>query len=101
MTYLPGSWHSFQHIEHELTLDELLLLFDVVAQSRHNEFRMQAALQGVELNEDGVANQGDDDLPEELLEAEREWKRKKAEQERSGEKTRSELEGFSLGYQRV
>lgn len=78
-----GPWRNFDEIEEYLTLDELLLLHNAWGRSKHNDFRFHASLQGVELGEspydDEGIDQGSDGLPPELLEKEREWKKRKQE----------------------
>lgn len=72
-----GPWRNFDEIEESLILDELLLLHEVLGKSKHANYRMLASFQGIDLGD--IEETGADDLPEEVLAAEREYAKKKAE----------------------
>lgn len=72
-----GAWKSFDDIEEHLVLDELLLLHESLGKSKHDYFRTMGSFQGVDI---GPLESDDDDsdLPEEILQMEREFAAKKA-----------------------
>jgi hypothetical protein len=76
-----GSWKNFDEIEDYLTLDELILLHDAIVKREKHNFRLQAALQGADIGDDEDGYEGDDDLPEEILQMERERKKRLEELE--------------------
>lgn len=92
-----GAWKNFDDIEEYLILDELLLLSEQSNRNKKGWFRMMAAVQGVELNDDdeGIAIHSSADLPEELIAAEKEWRKKKEEHEG---KPHNDFEDFGFGY---
>jgi hypothetical protein len=97
-------WRSFDEIEDHLTLDEMMLLHDVMAKGKQMHYRMLASFQGIDIGEmygDSFAGGDDGDLPQELLEAERAWKEKKEKALAEGEKEKAELEPFGLGYSKA
>lgn len=94
-----GPWRNFDELEECLILDELLLLNEVYAEERHNHFRMLGSLQGIDIGEwRGGSEVGEDDLPPEVIERERQWQKHKEEVLKSGEPT---FDGIGLGYQRI
>lgn len=95
-----GSWKNFEELENALVLDELLMLHEAMAKSKHTNFRMLASLQGVDIP-DVSQNESDEELPPEILEHERAWKAKKEAMQQSGEAAELELDSFGLGYKRV
>jgi hypothetical protein len=92
-----GGWKSFVEIEESLTLDELLFLHKYLMKNKHNHYKMLAAMQGVDVG-DFDEGDSDDELPEEVLAAERAWKVKKQAAIDSGLAAQSELSEFGLGY---
>lgn len=79
-----GPWKNFDEIEEFLILDELILLNDVYVRDRHNYFRMHGSLQGIDLGEYDGGDSGEE-LPPEILAAEREWQEKKRKAMETGE----------------
>lgn len=101
MANCGGAWKNTEEVEDSLTLDELLMISEQVNKTRWHNWRFHAAIQGIEMDDDPFDNtedRGDDDLPPELLEREREWQRKKAEMLESKEAERQEFESMGLGY---
>ena len=91
-----GSWRNFDDIEEYLILDELLLLSDQLNKSKRDNYKMLAAVQGGDIGDDNEPSSiSGDELPQELLERERAWQAKKAEQEKDPV---NEFDGFKLGY---
>lgn len=52
MVRLPGTWHSFDHLEESLTLDELILLTETANEFIDESRRFSAAIQGVDVSGD-------------------------------------------------
>lgn len=76
-----------------------MLLNEVYAEERHNHFRMLGSFQGIDIGEwRGKKESGDDDLPPEVIEREKQWQKHKEEVLKSGELS---FEGIGLGYQRI
>lgn len=95
-----GAWKNFDDIEEYLILDELLLLSEQLGKAKRNEFKMMAAVQGIEVGDDELSQpKFDGDLPKELIEAEREWKKKKEEEADKG--LQAEFLEFKMGYTKV
>lgn len=94
-----GGFSSFEEIENALSIEELVLLHEQLMKSKQNHYRMLASFQGIDLSDGGVASEGADDLPEEVIEAERAWqeKKKKALEENPA----NGLESFGIGYKKV
>lgn len=91
-----GSWKNFDEIEDYLTLDELILLHDAIVKRERHNFRLQAALQGADIGDDGDEDQyGSDDLPEEILAMERDRK-KRLDEVQPGELDLSDMD-FGVG----
>ena len=95
-----GGFTGFAHMEDELCLDELLLLHEQLAKRKHSEYQVMAAVQGVEIPDlDSAPEEGLDDLPPEVLAAEKAWREKKAEYNRESASS-DDLDTFGLGYKR-
>lgn len=95
-----SAWKNFDDLEEYLVLDELLLLAEQLGKTKRNEFRMMAAVQGIEVGDDEISSpKYDGDLPKELIEAERKWQKKKAEEADKG--LASEFLEFKMGYSKV
>lgn len=98
-----GTWKNFDDIEESLILDELLLLVNSLGKKQKNNFRMLAASQGYDIPDDDEEDMvdGDDDLPEELLEAERALQARKREQLGPNAKTQEIATegGLGIGYE--
>lgn len=95
-----GAWKSFTEIEDALTLDELLYLHKHLMRSRKNHYRMLAAFQGIDMPVDDDDESDGDDLPPEILAAEKAWKEKRDAKIASGEAAKEEMDAFKLGYSR-
>lgn len=101
-------WKNFDDIEDNLILDELLLLNEVMHEKKRAELNIQIALAGGEPMEDDVEDTDDDSgLPLELIEAEREWKKRKSgmleemgEPMSEEEKSMRELGEIGFGYKK-
>jgi hypothetical protein len=94
-----GNWKSFEDLENHLILDELIMLSEALSKSKKEHYRFMAALEGVDWDDDGDDETHDsgDDLPPELLNAEKAWQKEKEEHlKKSGD-----LDGFGLGYSLV
>lgn len=98
MVEMPGAYTNFEHIEDSLSIDELMMLFDMILKIKHEDVRIQAAIQGVEMEDDGDSS-GGEPLPPEILEHERAWKEKKKEiaQDKQG----TEFTALGLGYSKA
>lgn len=98
-----GSWKNFEDLEECLILDELMLLSESLGKKRKDNFKQLAAAQGVDIpdDDDDELDLGDDDLPPELLEAERELAKKKAEMRNERTTFSSTGSGEGIGYQSV
>lgn len=70
-----GTWRNFDDLEECLLLDELLLLSDALNTKNREQFKMMAAVQGIEVP-DEPEDRGDEDLPPELIEQERLYREK-------------------------
>lgn len=91
-----GAWKSYDDLESQLTLDELLLTHEAIIQRSKELFKFHAAIQGIDLPDDENRDSGDD-LPEELLAIER-----KRAIERKQERETLEADEFKelgLGYE--
>lgn len=95
-----GAWRSFDEIESLLTLDELIFIHKYLMKSKHDNYRMLAALQGIETEPLDDDESGGDDLPEEVIAAERAWQERKQAAIDSGEAVKQEMNEFGLGYER-
>lgn len=96
-----GSWKNFDDIEEHLILDELLLLTEQLQKKRRHEMRVIAMSQGVDIDaEDG--EDSNEELPEEVLEAERKFKAAR-EAKRLAKAAEGEMQSFAdgLGYEVV
>jgi hypothetical protein len=94
-----GPWRNF---EEYLTIDEIMLLHSNLSRTKHNYFRTMGSFQGVDIGPlDEEAEEGSDDLPEEVLQAERAWQEKKRKALEEGEAQKAELESFGLGYSKT
>lgn len=100
-----GTWKNFDEIEECLILDELMLLMEALAKKSRNSFRMMAASNGYDIPEeedDEMEDRGDDDLPPEIIEAERALQVKKAEMRQNRTQPISFIsseDGLGLGYE--
>ena len=89
-------WRNFDEIEEALTLDELLLLIDRIAERDKIQFKMNAAIHGVEV--DDTEDQPDNPLPPEVQAMEEEFAKKKAQLEaETGRKMPNPLGDIGLG----
>ena len=99
-----GAWKNFDDVESSLTLDELMLLLKHISRNTKDQFRMLAAVNGIEVEPDEeelkALDKGDEDLPEELLAMERERAERLAEQGNSVD-AQEDMKDFLLGYQRL
>jgi uncharacterized protein with von Willebrand factor type A (vWA) domain len=95
-----GAWKSFDEIEESLTLDELLFLHKYLMKSKQSHYRMLAAFQGIDMGGDDDFEDSGEDLPEEVLAAERAWQEKKKAAIESKEEIGKEMSEFKLGYSR-
>lgn len=68
-----GAWKSFDDIEEQLILDELLLLHDALSKKNHHYFRVMGSFQGVDIGDLEEESSGAE-LPPEILEAELKFK---------------------------
>lgn len=97
-----GTWKNFDDIEESLILDELLLLTEQLNKKRRHEMRIIMLSQGVDIEDEEPSNKDDEDLPEEVLAAERAYReekeRKKLEKAIAGEMVPF---GEGLGYEVV
>lgn len=98
-----GTWRNFDEIEECLILDELMMLTQALGKKQKSTFRMLAASQGYDIPdddyEDDLDNKGDDDLPEELLEAERALQARKREELGKSNVLIKTEGGLGLGYE--
>lgn len=58
MIACPGSWKNFAELEEHLSLPEILQILDSFRQLEKDRFRSQAALQGIDI--DNNKNAGED-----------------------------------------
>lgn len=94
-----GAFHSFEQIEESLTLDELLFLHKHLMKSKQSHYRMLGAFQGVDMGDfDDDEEDGENDLPEEVLAHERAWQEKKKAALEDGSAREEEMSAFKLGY---
>jgi hypothetical protein len=101
MALCPGAWKNFDEIESSLILDELLLLFDTSNKVKYEDYRFHASLQGIDMGAGSDEPlEGADDLPQEVIEAERQWKQHKEEvlSSKSEDIEKEKLSPFSIGY---
>lgn len=94
-----GPWRNFEEIEDALTIDELLMLFDQMGKSKQMHYRVLASFQGINLD-DEIEETGEE-LPQEVLEAERAWQKKKADLIQSGQSIKDDFESMGFGYTRA
>lgn len=66
MVRIPGTWHSFDHIEESLTLDELVLLMDTCTEYINESRTFSAALQNVDLTQGQAPQTRFDDIAAEV-----------------------------------
>lgn len=52
MIACPGAWKNFEDLEDNLTLEELQQIVESFRDLEHQRFKMQAALQGVDLDKE-------------------------------------------------
>ena len=50
--FLLGNWKSYEELEDQLSIDELLATLDAFRKQKREEQKFLAALQGVDLSED-------------------------------------------------
>jgi hypothetical protein len=101
-----GNWKNLEEIEESLILDELLLIQEIMGKTKHNHYRMLASFQGIDMGE--FEENTDDELPPEVLEKEREWKKKKEEHLKANGSTPPEVTELNsaagsggFGYQQI
>lgn len=81
-----------------------MLLVKALAKKNKDHFRILAAAQGYDIpdeDEDEYNDMGDDDLPEELLEAERALQARKKEELKPSNVLIQTEDGLGLGYESV
>jgi hypothetical protein len=95
-----GSWSNFDEIEDSLVLDELLLLHETLGKSRRHHYRVLASFQGIDLGDSEEENDSSEELPPEVLAAEREWQEKKRKAIESGASAEAQMAALGLGYKK-
>lgn len=95
-------WKNFDELEDNLILDEFLLLHDVLSREEKMHYKILGSFQGINMDEDEDDNSmdSDDELPEEMLAAERAWKEKRDKGIAEGLGEASSFEAMGLGYTR-
>jgi hypothetical protein len=81
-----------------LCIDEILLLQEIINEQTHNNYRMLGMLQGHDIGEYANESRAGDDLPAEVLAAEKAWQEKKQKALEEKENVKQELESMGLGY---
>ena len=49
---LTGAWRNFEHIEEELSMEELIAIVKAIRDKEHRGHKMAAALKGIDLDKD-------------------------------------------------
>lgn len=82
-----------------MTLDELLLLHEEVIKDKSDHLKMLLVAQGVDVSQfDDGSTGGGEELPPEVLAAERAWQEKKRIALAEGAGAKSEMEALGIGY---
>ncbi len=91
-------WKNFDELEDSLILDELLLLNEQLARSEKLHYRILGSFQGINLEDEDDHDDIDEELPEEVIAADRAWKERKAQALAEGKGRDTGLGAFGIGH---